>query len=329
MLNNIYKIYKKNCVAYVNVDVAATGHTISLAATHSLAGIARNVTKQIQDPWKLAYQSLNHTLADTWAESDSTLRVDPLGSGSDFTPFLQFAGIPSISMEFSNATTTYGTYHSIYDSERYDATQIDGDHLGKVATARYWGVLGRQLVDAELVPFDMSEYAHEISDATHRVQDSTGAKALDLSKPFSDLDTSAATLITNAEQFMSFLNMINASALTDGEKKTLNMFIYQFEQNFLTPKDQFIFPMRDVDWYRHVIYAPSLFGGYSAVEFPGVVDAILGDVGINVNPNSTIPQRTADATTNINMATQLITVAAMQLATQAQWINNTIFNGTL
>jgi len=317
---------QKNCVAYINVDVAATGHTISLAATHSLAEIARNVTKQVTDPWRLTYDSVTKTLADTWYESDHTLRVEPLGSGSDFTPFLQFAGIPAIAIEFTNATTTYGTYHSIYDSERYDNTQIDPLHLGKLATAQYWGVLGRQLVDAPLVPFNFNEYAHEISDAAQRVQNQPLTKTLNLTDYFGIMDKSTEDLISSAQGFMNLYNMVNASALSSDQLKTLNMYVYQFEQRFLTPEG-FIFPLRDVDWYRHVIYAPSLFGGYSAVEFPGIVDAVLGDVGLYVNSSSTVAERTETANANIFQATQLISGAAFSLRNMTTWINITIFHG--
>ena len=112
----------KNALLYINIDVSVTGEIFSPNAVPSLDGFIQEVVKEIEDPktkqsvfarwWqnrnKKEYKRLGKTVPDT-----AVARVGRLGSGSDYTAFLQHSGIPSISMSFSGR---YGVYHSILDN---------------------------------------------------------------------------------------------------------------------------------------------------------------------------------------------------------------------
>ena len=97
---------RRSGVAYINVDVAITGDSyaiLGVGASPSLGDFALNVSQSIPDPWQLA-KSVNQSLYTSWAnalDKGRTPEVTELGSGSDFTPFMQFAGIASLSLEFS------------------------------------------------------------------------------------------------------------------------------------------------------------------------------------------------------------------------------------
>src|SRR5260370_20519465 len=165
---------QQKAVAYLNVDVAVAGANYSVSSVPSLWKLIRAVTHDVRDPktGKSVYQAwAEHNRenlpeaelydANTGAAKPVEPRIGPLGSGSDYTPFLQHLGVPSTDMGFGG---DYGVYHSAYDSFYWMTHFGDPDFAYHVAAAQLWGTMGLRLADAEGLPFDYTDYANQIRD---------------------------------------------------------------------------------------------------------------------------------------------------------------------
>jgi N-acetylated-alpha-linked acidic dipeptidase len=86
-------------------------------------------------------------------------RLSPLGSGSDYTVFLDHLGIPSLDFSFSGP---YGTYHSVYDNFRWMEKYGDPEFLYHAAAAKLWGLMAMRLASADIVPLRFSSYANDL-----------------------------------------------------------------------------------------------------------------------------------------------------------------------
>ncbi len=148
----------RNSVAYLNVDVGVAGPHFRAFAVPSLASLVREVTRKVKDP-----QS-GRSVYLAWLEEASRLRSSPglpiimfteqegerprvppvgeLGSGSDYTPFFQHLGIPSVDVGFGGP---YGVYHALHDNFHWMVRFGDPDFGYSVAVSRIWGVAGLAL----------------------------------------------------------------------------------------------------------------------------------------------------------------------------------------
>ena len=84
-----------------------------------------------------------------------------LGSGSDYTVFLNFLGVPIADLSFDGP---YGVYHSIYDNHNWVARIGDPGFLYHVSLVQIWGLMAMRLADADVVPLDYVPYAQRISE---------------------------------------------------------------------------------------------------------------------------------------------------------------------
>src|SRR5262249_46941604 len=151
---------RRNAVAYINSDTNMRG-TLGMGGTPPLERLINGVARDVEDPetklsvWKRRHLSeivKGSTEERAELRKRTDLRVGPLGSGSDFTPFAAFAGVASLSLGF-NGEDDYGVYHSIYDDPSWFMKNADGDfHYGR-ALAQVVAIAVMRLADAELVPF--------------------------------------------------------------------------------------------------------------------------------------------------------------------------------
>ena len=160
-------------VAYINTDVGVTGPNFSAAATPSLKSFIRDVTREVEDP------STKHSVYDSWrghlvrsgedvgssrhnwkTEGAGEAPLGALGAGSDFSPFFDYAGIPSVDIGFGG---DYGVYHSLYDDFYWMKHFGDPTFGYHAALARILGTIALRLDEADILPFDYSAYATEIS----------------------------------------------------------------------------------------------------------------------------------------------------------------------
>ena len=309
---------QQSAVAYINVDVAIEGDSLAVlgvSASPSLGDIALDTAKAVSDPWQAAAgtnQSLYQSAMN--AVNGRAVMVSELGSGSDFTPFMQFAGISSLTLEFGpprdSKANGYGVYHSIYDSEDYSNNWMDKGHLGKLAMAQYWGYLAIRLTDAEVLPFNFSAYSARIDQDLKAVEDYAANQSLPVQ--FAALDAAVAQFRWAAGNLSDpAVFPTNASWYGANVTYALNTYLHQTEQKFLAIGDTF--PDRDQPWYRHVLDAPGLWAGYAAQSFPGVHDAIQGPIGAGIKPGTDIPGRSVVTQQQIQQAATAVQAAATWL----------------
>src|SRR5256886_266309 len=156
---------QQKAVAYLNVDVAVDGPNYGASSVPSLWKLIRGATREVKDPktGKTINQIWNERAREQRNETDkdydAEARISPLGSGSDYTPFLQHLGIASTDMGFNG---DYGVYHSAYDSFYWMTHFGDPDFVYHVAAAQLWGTMAMRLADADGLSFDYTDYANQI-----------------------------------------------------------------------------------------------------------------------------------------------------------------------
>jgi N-acetylated-alpha-linked acidic dipeptidase len=268
-----------NAAAYFNMDVAVSGPKFGASAVPSLKQFLRDVTKVVPSPkggtvyeaWQKAAladepsaQSPAESIADSHrlpvAQVKSDVSVGDLGSGSDYTAFLQHLGIPSSDVSSSGA---YGVYHSAFDDFAWFKKFGDPDFVYVQEMARVFGLEAVRMADADVLPYDYEEYGKETTayvDAAHkRGEDKFGEHVLDFGA------VNAAARHFEAAGVKILAKQKNPPP--DATK--LNQALRGAERAMLTEQG---LPHRP--WFRHVIYAPGEYTGYAAVVIPGVNEAL-------------------------------------------------------
>jgi len=254
----------EKAVAYFNVDVAVAGADFSASSVPSLKEFVREVARAVPSPlggtvyqqWKLR-QPANKAPSSLVPGED--VPMGDMGSGSDFTPFLQHAGVPATDISSGGP---YGVYHSTFDDYQWFTMNADPHFVYLQEMARVLGIETLRMADADVLPLDYVTYAHEvsgyISDAKRKAFDS-GISTLDFAKA----EAAAAHFSAAAQKAKA------RETSASGDLVKLNAALRRTEAAFLWPNG---LPNRP--WYRHTIYAPGETTGYSAVDIPGVNEAI-------------------------------------------------------
>ncbi|HEY8203347.1 MAG TPA: M28 family metallopeptidase [Pyrinomonadaceae bacterium] len=255
---------QQQAVAYLNVDVAVNGPNYGASSVPSLWRLIRGATREVTDPktGKTVYQQWQDRAREQRNETDpdydAEARISPLGSGSDYTPFLQHLGIPSTDMGFGG---DYGVYHSAFDSFTWMSKFGDPDFTYHVAAAQLWGTMAMRLADADGLPFDYRDYASAIRDyfddsiklAKRRKLDRTiDEKAMnDAIRNFAD---EANRLERERQQLVADKSSSSAPKL-----RRLNDALIFAERAFIDDRG-----LNGRPWYKHEIYAPGIFTGYAS-----------------------------------------------------------------
>ena len=253
---------REKAVAYLNVDVAVSGGNFGASSVPSLWKAIRDVTRDVKDPktGKTIYQQWQEKAREGRSLNEATnggeARIGALGSGSDYTPFLQHLGVPSTDMGFGG---DYGVYHSSYDSFYWMDHFGDPGFVYHVAAAQIWGTLALRLADADALPFNYTDYATQIREFF--------AEALRLAKQ-KNLDTSFDDRSMNAalEDFAKECSRVEKNrqeAVTtkanSAKLKLINDALIGVEREFIDERG-----LRGRPWYKHEIYAPGIYTGYAA-----------------------------------------------------------------
>ena len=269
----------RNAAAYFNVDVAVSGPKFGASAVPSLKQFLRDVSKVVPSPkggtvyeqWQKASQAnAPSTQSPTEAIGDmrrlpvagvkGDVPVGDLGSGSDYTGFLQHLGVPSADISSSGA---YGVYHSVFDNFAWFKKFADPDFVYEQQMARVLGLEALRMADADVLPYDYEEYGKEIAvyldAAQNRARDKFGARGID----FTAVNAAARRFETAGAKILAR----QKSAPRDAER--LNQALMAAERALLLPQG---LPHRP--WFRHAIYAPGEYTGYAAVVIPGVNEAL-------------------------------------------------------
>jgi N-acetylated-alpha-linked acidic dipeptidase len=263
---------------YVNTDVGVNGLNFAASATPSLDDFVRDATRSVENP------GAHRSVYDEWAESAAKEKNDlsgtardpartdasgkaplsALGSGSDYSPFFDYAGIPSIDVGFSGP---YGVYHSTYDDFFWMKHFGDPTFEYHATLARILGTITLRLDEADILPFDYSTYATEIE---HRATDRITHNASDANQnTLAPILDAAAKLTTSAWNASQAIRAISNAPIDPATAAQINRALTSVEQAFLDPQGMYGRP-----WFKHVIYAPGSYAGYAAVVLPGVSEAL-------------------------------------------------------
>jgi len=297
---------QKKAVIYINSDGNGRGF-LGIEGSHALEPFFNEAARDVTDPeTQISVQDRKKSREITASSSakakkdilaKKTFSIGALGSGSDFSPFLQHLGIPSVNLGFSGEDPG-GEYHSIYDSyddyRRFkDPTFIYGVTLAKTA-----GRITLRMADAAQLPFDFSSfyntvngYATDLMSMTDQMREQTALEnQLIRDKRYNySLDSADRMLPPGIKDEVPYLNFSDLqNALRDLEKTThalsdalarakltgskqdeINQKLYRAEQQLLSDNG---LPRRP--WYRHMIYAPGFYTGYGVKTLPGIREAL-------------------------------------------------------
>jgi N-acetylated-alpha-linked acidic dipeptidase len=194
------------------------------------------------------------------AQVKADVPVGDLGSGSDYTVFLQHLGVPSTDI---GSTGSYGVYHSAFDNFNWFKKFGDPDFTYEQQMARVFGISILRMADTDVLPFNYEEYGKEIVSYL----DSAKKKAL---AEFVDQTVSFNDAIQEAHHFEQAGAKIHSRQQDPGsDVAILNRDLRNAERALLIPEG-----LPDRPWFRHAIYAPGQYTGYAAVVIPGINEAI-------------------------------------------------------
>jgi N-acetylated-alpha-linked acidic dipeptidase len=268
-----------NATAYLNVDVAVSGPKFGASAVPSLKQFLRDVAKAVPSPkggtvyevWQGAAlpsapstQSPTEAIGDTRrapnAQTKNDVPVGDLGSGSDYTAFLQHSGVPSTDI---NSSGSYGVYHSAFDDFTWFKKFADPDFLYEQQMARVLGLEAIRMADADVLPYDYEEYGKEVvaylETTRKRAESKFGEHTLD----FNAVNNAAHHFESAGAKILA--RQKNPSH----DLERMNRVLWSTERALLVPEG---LPHRA--WYKHAIYAPGEYTGYAAVVIPGVNEAL-------------------------------------------------------
>jgi len=306
----------RHAVAYINSDVSIRGF-LEAGGSHTLEAFINAVARDIPDPetglsvWKRAQlKKIGKGTSDerNEARQRADLRIDALGSGSDYTPFLQHAGVAALNLGFSDEATGYaGVYHSIYDDFTWATRFGDTSFVYGRALAQTIGTSVMRLASAEVVPYqfagladNVGRYVGEVKKLLSDRQDQAKERNRELAESvfvalaspqaqekappsaevppfvnFAPLDNGVTALDRSAQRYDGLLarwtaQSERASSPPAGAGLTdLNAKLIRTERALTASEG---LPGRP--WFRHEIYAPGFYTGYGVKTLPGVREAI-------------------------------------------------------
>jgi N-acetylated-alpha-linked acidic dipeptidase len=260
---------------YYNSDTNNSGW-LDLAGSHSLELFLSQVARDVTDPRTgtsvldalLAHQRERHARDTT---VDSVFTIAALGSGSDYTVFLDHLGVPSAAVSYGGATPD-GIYHSIYDSYTFYERFLDTAFTYEVAEAQTMATAVLRMADAPLLPFEFGAvtrtYRRYADDIERLAKKSDTTKALDLSAVRAALER----LDSAAHAYEAAAGRLDGASITPARRRALrevNALLAKSEQALA---DTAGLPRRP--WFAHLIYAPGFYTGYGVKTMPGIREAV-------------------------------------------------------
>ncbi len=299
------KELQQKAVVYINSDGNGRGF-FGAGGSAALQTLVNEAAKDVTDPEtnsSVKERGIAKTIADAKgakakeeAINKKELELEPLGSGSDFSPFLQHIGVPSLNVGFGGEDGG-GEYHSIYDSYDDYRRFKDPSFQYGVALAKTAGRLALRMADADQVPFDftllykaINTYTKELIALADNMRDNTRLENKMIASRIyqQTTDTASHLLMPQVKSAVPYLNFAPLQNAVDSlqkssdslqvmlnKKETLssndnvNKALFTAEQQLLLPDG---LPRRE--WYKHAIYAPGFYTGYGVKTLPGVREAI-------------------------------------------------------
>jgi N-acetylated-alpha-linked acidic dipeptidase len=267
---------RTKAVIYYNSDTNDAGW-LEVNGSHSLARFVMEVGRDVQDPEvaKSALQAqLDHARSQRAAKdttSDTTFTIGALGSGSDYTAFIDHLGVPALDIRYGGAAHS-GIYHSIYDSYTFYERFLDTGYVYGVTEAQTMATAMLRMADAQVLPFDFVPAAHTY----HKYADEIGklaggndtTKGLDLSA----VRTALQHLDSAAAMWERSSTAVDGATGMDGHAAALAQVNHQLALTEQALADSAGLPRRP--WFRHLVYAPGAYTGYGVKTMPGIREAV-------------------------------------------------------
>jgi N-acetylated-alpha-linked acidic dipeptidase len=301
---------RQKLVAYINTDAYARGF-LAAGGSHSLEAMFAEIAEAVPDPltgialaareraWRLLKGSKQQKKE---AEDSALYRLRALGSGSDYSPFLQHLGIAAFNLSFLEEAAG-GSYHSIYDSYDHYTRFMDPGFIYGVALSKVAGRVTLRLANADLLPFEFAGFARtlgvymeqieklaeETREATEKhnknVEGGVFAAFADPTKPFVEVAPKDTVPAFDFTALKSAIEKVHEAADKYGDtymrfaaggfdtppeaRAAIDQMLYLSERALTEASG---LPRRP--WFRHHIYAPGFYTGYGVKTLPGVREAI-------------------------------------------------------
>ena len=304
---------REHAVAYLNTDGNGRGF-FEMGGSHTLEKFINGVARDIEDPeTKLSVWNRRQLadIADARNADDRKavrqrpdLRLETLGSGTDFTGFLDHLGVASLNLGFGGQDEGEGVYHSIYDDYRWYTKHADGQFVYGRALAQAIGTAVLRLADAELLPIEFTALASivqkytkdlkeqlkkkqdEISERNQQLDDGLFAATFDQRRPtvpppreavpphlnFAPLDNASEALTRSAERYDKALKPLLPRLSEPKLQPVLSAVNKRLIQSERLLTSDAGLPRRP--WFRHLLYAPGVYSGYGPRPVPGVNEGI-------------------------------------------------------
>ncbi|GMF73744.1 unnamed protein product [Aspergillus oryzae] len=275
---------KKANVAYLNVDVAASGTVLGPRAAPLLNSLIYEVTSLVQSP----NQTIEgQTVRDVWDGHIATM-----GSGSDFTAFQDFAGVASLDLGFGRGPKDpVYHYHSNYDSFDWMDRFGDPGWLYHEACTKLWSLAAAKLVEAPVLSFSASDYSTGLGQYLEKIK--PGAKKLRGGEfDFGSLDRAVAEFQATAKKFDAYAADLTSQLGEDlpwylwWKKVRLYFQIRVVNDKYKALERAFLYEpgLDGRNWFKHVVFAPGLWTGYSGATYPGLVESFDAGDSANAQP---------------------------------------------
>ena len=304
------KELQQHAVVYINSDGNGRGY-LNMKGSQTLEHFVNGVAHDIQDPetsiavWQRLYA---HEISNAKTGEErqqlrerADLRLEALGSGSDYTAFIDHLGIASLSLNYGEEDADDGIYHSIYDDFYWFTHFSDTNFVYGRALSQTIGTAVMRLADADLLPFEFTDFAdtihlyvrqlkkladderEEAIERNQEIDEGTFAAINDprrsMSAPpredppphlnFAPMDNAADALALSAQNYQAALSKAPGAELAPAPLRDLNQKLMESERR-LTAQEGLL----RRSWYKHLIYAPGAYAGYDAKTLPGVREAI-------------------------------------------------------
>ena len=302
---------RQHAAIYINTDANGRG-LFEMGGSHSLEQFINGVARDIEDPESKQTVWQRHQLSDI-ADAKSPderkelrqradLRIEALGSGTDFTAFLDHLGIASLNLGYGGEDEG-GIYHSIYDDFYWFTHFSDSDFIYGRALSQTIGTAVMRFADAEVLPYDFVDFAdtvqkytkdlqklladkqEEINERNKEIDEGVFKATFDPRRPtvappredvpphlnFAPMQNAADALARSAERYHKALSAKQAGLDQDDAASLAALNTQLIGSERALANDEGL-PRRP--WYKHLLYAPGVYSGYGVKTVPGVREGI-------------------------------------------------------
>src|SRR6056297_509267 len=289
------KELQQKVVAYINTDGNSRGY-LGAGGSHSLQAMVSQVANAVTDPQKGVSVAERRKAANVMRGGDNSFKLSALGSGSDYTPFIQHTGIASLNLGYGGEGRG-GEYHTIYDTYTHYTRFKDPTFAYGVALANTAGRITLRLANADVLPFDFKEWHTTVSGYWEEIKTNADQMRIAVEKHNKLLKSNAFVLASDPQKefnapeamkevpYLNFapvqnglaalnstiekLSLTNSLEVSKAKRAELNQRLIGAERMLTSEKG---LPRRP--WFKHQIYAPGFYTGYGVKTLPGVREAI-------------------------------------------------------